>query len=84
MKLSELKKQIDELSELAEKAEQDPEVLFATMPNFPMYLGLKVKIVSNLYGHWELDAANEPAVVLAEAKEVGYPTGEVRTALGWK
>ncbi len=83
MKLSELKKQVDELSKLAKKEKVDPEVLFATLPNFPMALTVKPKIVSSLKGDWKLDSVNEPAVILAEWKEKGFITGEVRTALGW-
>jgi hypothetical protein len=84
MKLSELKKQVDALNKLAKKEKVDPEVRMATLPNFPMECTIRPKLTSSLSGDYSLNAIDkEHTVYFAEHNEIGFITGEIRTALGW-
>ena len=85
MKLSELKKQVDDLSRKSKKLKVDPEIRMACLPNFPMGCSIKPKLVSTVGGDFKLESVgNEHLVYFAELKELGYLEGDVTEALGWR
>ena len=85
LKLSDLKKQVDDLSLKAKKQKVDPEIRIATLPNFPMGCTIRPELVSTVGGDFSSESVGGIHVIyLAELQEVGYLEGNVSEALDWR
>ena len=71
MKLSELKKQIDQISKKAKKSKVDPEVRCVILPKFPSSVTLLNTVLTSLNADFSTDTTGGLHIVyLAENKEL--------------
>lgn len=67
MKLSQLKELVDVASEAARKAQVDPEVFVAVLPQFPSLIATE-SLASSLVGDWKPQSPwNDHMVIIGEA-----------------
>ena len=84
MKLSELKKQLDQISKKAKKAKVDPEVQVAVLPKFPSAISLLDTVATSLNGDFGTETTgNVHTIYLGEKAEEGPIVGEALKKFGW-
>jgi hypothetical protein len=80
MKLTELKKLVDDMSRRAKRAEVNPDVMLIVMPSFPAVSTLKTAMVSTLDNDID-EGSGKPTVFLCEDKEFGPLPGDIIEAI---
>ena len=84
MKLSELKKRVDEISRKAKKAKVDPEVRVAILPKFPQAISLLDTVLTSLDDDFGTETTGDTHIVyLAEKNEEGAIVGDATEKFGW-